>query len=174
MLSVICIIVTSCLVGVFLGCGNDGNSGGGDIDAATPADAQTENYVIWATGRYSLSASDFYIEINGEKFLAPVSGLDISGDEGDATAMTTELTWQENNVEMRLFIYYASDGTDWWVDLIRTYNAEGSAEWINYSSPNIGSSLGSAFSGDVAVDSDTGEAIAGKINFTGLMLEAFK
>lgn len=177
-LSIALIAVTSCLLGGSLGCGDDGAAASVDaasaIDANTAIDAGSSNSVAWATSRYSLQASDFYIEIDGQKFLAPVGALDVDGDPGDADAMTLELTWQEHGVEMRLNIYFVSDGTDWWAEEIRTYNAEASGDWITYTGTYFNSVLGSAFSGDLTVNSDTGEAIAGKVSFTGLTVQAFK
>jgi hypothetical protein len=48
-----------------------------------------------------------------------------------------DVTWQENEVEMRLNIHLAADDDHWWVEGIKTYDGEpGDNDWIVYTDPS--------------------------------------
>ncbi len=134
------------------------------------------NPVIWETTEVSLEANHFLIVADGDTFLANVSGVEVSSDPGDSAYCTLEITWYEEDVEMRLYIYFHSDGSDWWSDEFRTYNGKGPEQddWIYYYGRYFESPVGTAFNGDFEeASSDTGNTYTGKVYFQSLRLQAF-
>ena len=130
--------------------------------------------VDWKTNVVNLSADDFYIEAGGVKYVANVTGLEITSDPGDAASCTLELIWNEHGNEMRLNMYFRSDGTYWWANEIRTYDSQSpNSDWIYYTGVFFKSKLGSAFAGDVDLTCDANSSIQGKIHFKGLELQPF-
>lgn len=104
-------------------------------DAATPA-----AHLDLDTGvGVRLRASSLTVETDGRTFQAPTAsvddGLEVHGDPGispddPAGGYTSlELSWFEDDIEMRVNLYFASDGTDWWVSEIRTYDGAPAGEW---------------------------------------------
>ena len=49
---------------------------------------------------------------------------------------------ERGGVEMRLNIYFASDGHDWWANEIRTYNGKSPGDWIEYTGTFFRTPLG--------------------------------
>jgi hypothetical protein len=132
------------------------------------------NPVSWETNAVSLEADHFLIVADGDTFFANVSGVEVSSDPGDSVYCSLEITWHEKDVEMRLYIYFYSDGVDWWSDEFRTYDGKTQAEWIYYYGRFFESPVGTAFTGDFEeVSSDTGNTYTGKVYFQSLTLQAF-
>lgn len=130
----------------------------------------TFNKVSFSTPQVSLDADDFYLIANGKKF---VGNKDVSlhSDPGSANYTTLELTWFENGIEMRLYLYFKSDGTNWWSEEVRTYNGNNPGDWIYYYPGKIfESKLGYVFS---APTFDLASNPNGLIHFTNLKLKAF-
>ena len=127
--------------------------------------------VHFATKHVSLSADNLSIDARGHHFTAAGSTIDVNSDPGTPDKYTTlELVWTERGVEMRLNIYFTSDGHDWWANEIRTYNGKSPGDWIDYQGEYFRSRLGSEFAGDVdlaATDSD------GHLHFSNLRLQPF-
>jgi hypothetical protein len=123
---------------------------------------QSENNLV------QFKANDFLIEANGKTFTAQNTPVAIDSDPGSATYWTLEVTWQEHGVEMRMFIYFASDGRDWWATEIRTYDGQADGDWIYYRGIYFESPLGRPFVGDLDLtDKATGDAL----HVHGLRLE---
>jgi len=131
------------------------------------------NSVSWDTGYVSLEADDFYIVANGEYFYADVIDVSVSSDPGSLTYCSLELEWEENGVEMRLFIYFYANQSYWWSDEIRTYNGQVDSDWIYYTGMFFKTSIGTAFTGDVDLQSDDDNDYEGEIHFENLTLQAF-
>ena len=73
----------------------------------TPAGAS----VNWQTPYAYFRADNFRIVANGKTFYANVSSpISVRSDPGSPAYTSLEVIWQENGVEMRLFIYFNSDG----------------------------------------------------------------
>jgi hypothetical protein len=144
-----------------------------NVSGSTKTDAGQS--VDWKTNPVKLAADDFYIEADGVKYVADVQGLEITSDPGDAAYSTLELAWYEHGNEMRLNMYFRSDGTNWWADEIRTYNGQqvSDTDWICYTGVFFKSKLGSVFTGDVDLTCDTNNSFQGKIHFKGLELQPF-
>jgi hypothetical protein len=100
-----------------------------------------KNKISWKTdsGDVVLSADDFYIETAGKKFYGG-DNLQLHSDPPDPTSpnsTTLEATWNENGVEMRLYMYFNRDSSKWWTTEMRTYDGSVNGDWVyfkNYSS----------------------------------------
>lgn len=135
------------------------------------------NPVAWSTPYAALTADDFAIDAGGRRFTAANAQVAIHSDPGDATYRTLELSWTEQGVEMRLFLYFAADAREWWVTEIRTYdglpNTRGS-NWIYYDGPFFRTPLGQTYRGDVDLKSTRSDNGArGHLTISGLRLQAF-
>jgi hypothetical protein len=124
-----------------------------------------------STRQVSLSADDMAIEAGGRTFTAGGSTVDLNSDPGTPGKYTTiELVWTENGTQMRLNIYFTSDGHDWWANEIRTYNGRSPGDWIEYTGVFFRSPLGTAFTGNVDLAAhDT----HGHLRFSNLRLQPF-
>jgi hypothetical protein len=134
---------------------------------------ETLNKVSWKTGVVSLEADNFYLIADRQTFYGDVETTEIHSDPGDADSCTLEIEWQENGVEMRLYLYFESDGVDWWSDEFRTYNGREDGDWIYYTGEFFKSRLGTAFMGDFERESNPNNDYSGKVHFDNLKLQAF-
>jgi hypothetical protein len=148
------------------GGGETGPFGGPQPTATTGATDATgavsgNNAVAWATETVSLEADHFEILADGEVFLGDAD-IEVDSDRGDADYTTLELEWEENGVEMNLFMYFEVVDGIWQSDEIRTYDGQENGDWIYYFGPFFASPLGEAFTGTVTLQSETGEERPGK------------
>ncbi len=74
-------------------------------------------------------------------------------------------------------MYFGSDGTDWWVDEIRTYDGYDPGEWVFAYGPFFQTPLGEAYEGDIQVDllgigrpDDRENMVPAVLSFTGMRL----
>jgi hypothetical protein len=126
--------------------------------------------VHFATRQVSLSADSLSIDAGGHHFTAGGSTVDVNSDPGTHDKYTTlELVWIERGVEMRLNIYFTSDGHDWWANEIRTYNGKSPGDWLEYTGTYFRSPLNTAFAGNV----DLGATDSGRVHFSNLRLQPF-
>ncbi|OGM21315.1 hypothetical protein A2771_01625 [Candidatus Woesebacteria bacterium RIFCSPHIGHO2_01_FULL_38_26b] len=136
--------------------------------------ADTSNPIFWDSKNVFLSADDFYIIANGEEFYGKgdVKTVFVGGDPGSPTYTTLEVEWVENAFPMRLYIYFRSNGVNWWAFEIRTYNAQVRGDWLTYTNnaPYFTSPLNQEFQGDISFTSNDGK---GQIYFKNLRLKAF-
>ena len=89
--------------------------------------------VHFATPQVTFDATALLIDAEGRRFTSGGSVVDVNSDPGIPNNYTTlELTWNERGVEMRLYMYFASDGHNWWSNEIRTYNGHAPGDWIYY------------------------------------------
>lgn len=120
----------------------------------------------------SLSADALTIEAGGKQFVT-VPPVEVHGDPGNPNEYTTlELTWQEHGVEMRLFVYFNTDGCEWWSNEIRTYDGNIDGEWITYTGDFFRRPLGTPFVGDFTVAAS--DPPGGRLHLSNLRLEAFR
>lgn len=94
-------------------------------------DENKPNTISWSTPYAALKSNNFYIRIGDKKFYGK-EPIRISSDPGtDKT--TLEATWNENGVEMRLFMYFqkTSNG-EWEMYDLRSYNGSQQGDWIYY------------------------------------------
>lgn len=119
----------------------------------------------FTTPTVSLSADSISV-IDGDRSFSPTNAQVTSEPSGDKHA-TLEITWTEGGAEQRIFMFFTSDGTDWWATEIRTYDtASGEPDWHEpiatgtfFSTP-----LGSAYTGDLDLPN---------LRITGMTLQAF-
>jgi hypothetical protein len=115
-----------------------GGSGGSGIPADVPA---YEDIRFRADG--------LAIDAAGRRFTLDPATAEVSSDPGDPTYRTLEWTWAQHGVEMRLSLYFASDGTRWWVSELRTYDGRRPAAWAGTVQRLFESPVGEAFVGPV-------------------------
>lgn len=143
--------------------------------AALSAGCDPANPVSWETRTVSLQADDFWIDVDGQRYTGRMTVLEPHSDPGWNHYTTLELIWQEREREMRLFIYFKSDGTHWWSDEIRTYDGSKDplrVDWIYYHGTHFKSPVGQPFTGDVQLlNNGPGDTVKGTIHFRNLRLE---
>lgn len=89
------------------------------------------NKISWGTPYAKLSSENFYIKIGDKKFFGK-DPIKISSDPGTEKT-TLEAIWQENDVEMRLFMYFRKvEGNMWEIYELRSYNGQKRGDWIYY------------------------------------------
>lgn len=108
------------------------------------------NHAHWKTEVVDLEAADFRIEVGGQRFVGATQ-MDVRSDPGTMASWTLELTWQEHGREMRVNMYFASDGRDWRVREVRTYDGNAQGEWVYYVAPLFRVPLGQAFQGQLSL-----------------------
>ena len=132
--------------------------------------------VDWETDSVRLTADEFYIVADGVQYLADVQDVEVES-YGYTDYCTLELRWYEHGNEMRLHVYFVSDGTYWWSNEIRTYNGQSPdsdcLDWIYYTGQFFKTKLGSPFVGDIDLTSDADNNFDGTIHFEGLELQPF-
>ena len=132
------------------------------------------NKVSFGTPQVSLDADDFYLIINGQKFAPYFKDVQVHSDPGNPNYTTLELTWYENGIEMRMYIYFKSDGTNWWSEEVRTYNGNSPGDWIYYYGKFFESQLGKAYMNPtVDLVASPNNSYMGSIHFQNLWLKAF-
>lgn len=161
------IVATAAAIALVVGVATIGSGNG--VRVAGQSGAPTPLHL--ATRQVSLSADDMAIQAGGRMFTAGGSTVDLNSDPGTPGKYTTiELVWTENGTEMRLNIYFTSDGHDWWANQIRTYNGSSPGDWIEYTGVFFRSPLGTAFTGNVDLAADESH---GHLRFSNLRLEPF-
>lgn len=135
------------------------------------ASAQDANLLVWQTESVSLEASDFRILVNNFDFLNNAEDLSLTSSPLFEGRTTLEAIWHEHNKEMRLLIYFHSNGTHWWSPEIRTYDGHDPGNWLYYTSDEgfLKTSLGQVYTNqDLTLISDDGAAT---LHFEDLSLQ---
>jgi hypothetical protein len=122
----------------------------------------------WRTKTVAFAAQELRIHAGGHVFTAQVGDVRVDSDPGWSEYTTLEVTWREHDVLMRLNMYFRSDGTDWWIDEVRTYNGRPKPDWIRFDGRYGRVPRGMAFAGDLRL----GEG-DGMLEIRGLRLQAF-
>lgn len=108
----------------------------------TPAPSPTpvpSGSITWQTHYASIKASDFTIVTPNGSFISTTNNFRVNSDPGTDTYTTLEASWQENGVEMRMFIYFAQANGQWRVTELRTYNGNANGDWQYFSGEAFGS-----------------------------------
>lgn len=121
--------------------------------------------ISWRTDVVALTAREFSIVVGGVTFRAATPKIDIHSDPGNATYRTLEATWQENGVEMRLYLYFGGDESAWWVDEVRIYNGAANGDWLAARGIFFKTPLGAAWAGDQDIAMGPGV-----VHFAGMTL----
>jgi hypothetical protein len=134
-------------------------------------DAATTNPVAWQTSTVSLTASDFWIVADGQRFSGTAAGIDVHSDPGYGAYTTLELIWTEKDREMRFFTYFSADPSGWWSSEIRTYNGQtGLADWLYYRGTFFKAPIGTSFQGDLDLTNVPADPYRGELHLRGLVL----
>lgn len=150
-------------------------------DPSTPSAAPSASPVPgihWTTPVVDLSADAFSVEANDLVFTyeggAPQS---VGSDPGGPDYWTLEIVWTEHDREQRLNLYFGSDGSDWWLDEIRTYDGYEPGEWMYAYGRSFKTPLGEAYEGDLRIDllgegrpRDASNRVPGVLTIEGLRL----
>ncbi len=128
----------------------------GCTDGTTPATYPCSAPVRWDTPQVHLEGTGFSIitvsQAGAKDFTANDPNISVHSDPGYATYQTLELEWHENGVEQRWYIYFASDGKDWWASQMQTFDGQSTAsDGIPFGGQRFRTPLGSAWSGDLDV-----------------------
>ena len=144
------------------------------IITATPAPTPRDNAINWSNQWVDLTASNFYIVIDGKGLFVSNANVAINSDHGHPdNYLTLETTWYEGPNPMRLFIYFRKNSDNTWTAFeIRSYNGDPSnGDWLYYE-PLSPLQLGQPFIQDnVNWYSTDGK---GHIHFENLNLLPFK
>lgn len=142
--------------------------------------------------KVKLQTNDVYLEAdefkifadNRQFFLKPEDSLislhsDPSLNHPDYT--TLEAIWKENNVEMRLFMYFYKNNKEWWVGEIRTYDGKSPGSWIYYKPEKgfeyfktpLGGYYGNYQNAGILRSTSSERGVKGEIHYKNLKLGAF-
>lgn len=118
-----------------------------------------------ATQTVEMDAASLTVDANGRTF-APPADTDVHSDPGTINQYTTlELEWNDGDTPMRVYMYFTSDGTDWWANELRTYDGTtADPKWIEMTGEFFRTPLRSAFHGDFDQQS---------LHIHGMTLQAF-
>jgi hypothetical protein len=100
------------------------------------AQNNSQHPVIWKTDYAKFAASDFSIRI-GDKYFYGAEPVRVHSDPG-TNQTTLELEWKENDVQMRMFMYFRMrDHGEWELYDLRTYNGKSTGDWIFYNPTDV-------------------------------------
>ena len=117
-------------------------------NSATEAPAAATGF-HFETTTVLLDAASVEVTVADKSFVPP-SDVVVEGDPGLGNEYTTlELTWHDQGVEQRIYIYFTSDGTNWWANQINTYDGQVNGEWVEQQGEFFKSPLGGAYAGDL-------------------------
>jgi hypothetical protein len=126
--------------------------------------------IVWKTEVATLTAREFSITAGGRTFLAATPKIDIHSDQGTETYRTLEATWYENDLEMRLNLYFGSDASSSWVDEVRIYNGAQQGDWLVAEGPFFKTPIGAAWTGDQDITLN-GPGGPGRLHLAGLTVD---
>ena len=119
-----------------------------------------------------LHATDFWIEANGQRFTAVGTPVDVQSDPGDAIRRTLEISWKEHDVEMRLNLYFAGDGTSAWIDEVRIYDGQPDGKWLTAKGRFATVPLRMFWSGDLDIPFQVPGAAPARLHLEGVALRS--
>lgn len=135
--------------------------------AAQPPAAPVEAGFHFETPTVMMDATSVEV-ITADRGWVPTDDVVAHSDPGMPNEYTTlELSWHDNGVEQRMYMYFQSNGIDWWVREIRTYDGQVDGDWLEptVEGQYLKSPLGTAFIGDLDLAT---------LRITDMTLEAFR
>lgn len=135
--------------------------------AAQPPAAPIAVGFSFETPTVKLDASSIEV-ITDDRSWAPTGDVVVNSDPGMPNEYTTlELTWHENAVEQRVSLYFQSDGIDWWINEIGTFDGHTQGEWAEpaITGQYARTPLGTPFVGNLVVPN---------LRIENVTLEAFR
>ena len=168
------------------GGGGDDDTGGPDApppdaDIPDPPQCLDSRDALYAynflDGNATLRFNDMTIVAGAQTFGPPAPRqYQLGSDPANGTLpdrTTIELQWFVDAVQMRLYIYFASDGVDWWAYELRTYDGDPNPDWIYYVRELFRCPVGKHYSGDLTLTGDPTNELAGTITFQDIWIRAF-
>src|SRR3990170_5442216 len=140
---------------------------------ATPTPVSIKYPITWVTDTVYMKADSFTIRVNDLYFHADEGTVNVRSDPGNPTYTTLEAIWQENGVEMRLFMYFHADNTSWWTSEMRIYNGLNPGDWIYFYNPVPRTPLGQAYFGNYGFITGSVTSPA-EVSFEGWVLLPFR
>jgi hypothetical protein len=129
------------------------------------------NHVDWQTKPVQLSADDFWIDTNGQRFYGTPT-VSVHSDPGDASYRTLELTWQEHGTEMRLNLYFTGDGSTTWINELRVYDGTGAPKWATVTGRYAAVPLNATWTGNIDVDFPAGNGGPAHLQLAGATIRS--
>lgn len=158
----------------------------GTLTAFLSADLRTAaGPVRWSDGGVTFEAADFTIETAGRTFKPRrtvwTSGYhDAYRTVGDYPRdAELESHWRAQGTHMRLRFELRTDGTDWWIQRIRTYDGTGQPEYLSYGGlkERTRTPIGEAFQGSLTARATGGQRTRlvpdARVRIEDMRLEAF-
>jgi hypothetical protein len=137
-------------------------------------DPSSGSAIQWSTPQVSLNADQFVVDAAGMTFNPRNSNATVHSDPGEFKSYTTlEVSWLEHNTEMRLNIYFKSDGVDWWSDEIRVYDGQPTGDWVTFTGDFFRMPLDQPYRGDLRLEGADRRGQPVALRFDGLGLRAF-
>lgn len=140
--------------------------------------------VHWSAGGVTFEARDFTIETNGLTF-KPRRPQWTKGRHGPVSVKgvpktaSIESGWRDKGRPMRLWLRLATNGRNWWVDEIETYDGTKEPEYLSYGGlkKRTLTPVGEAFEGTLAAKATggyrSGLVPGASVRIEGMRLEAF-
>lgn len=130
--------------------------------------------IEWSTPQVSFQARQLVVETGATTYDPNHSTPTVRSDPGTPDSYTTlEASWDENDTEMRLNIYFTSDGIDWWSNEIRVYNGQAQGDWVTFTGDFFRTPLGQPYRGDLRLEGEGHEGAPVVLRVDGLELQAF-
>lgn len=140
----------------------------------------------WSTKYVSLKAEGASLMIDNKKYLVNINNLDLHSSPTylrpeDGTYYTTlEAMWKENNVDMRMYMYFKyKPGGFWKLYDLRTYDGKANGDWLYFLpvdqfGQEIQNSIGDKYISENIYFSNNKEPAQGSIlRFNKITLAAF-
>lgn len=147
------------------------SSRGAERDGADSSRGALGNSIDWRTLFVTLSADDFRLETAGQTFLAQSADIKLHSDPGTPNEYTTlEATWTEHGARISLYIYFASNGKDWWASEFALFDVLPEGREVRSDQQAFRRPLGQAFVGDFDLSFPEQNA---RLLLRGLRVQAF-
>jgi hypothetical protein len=159
------IAIVALLAGHLVACGA---GGGPDPGPDASGNGEPRAGISWRTPHVLFKAHSFRIDAGGQAFFGRIPQPRVHSDFLAPDYTTLEVTWLEHEVEMRLYIYFSTDGSEWWSNELRTYDGNALGDWITYTGDFFRSALGQPFTDDIELTSGSDALLV-----RGLELDAF-
>ena len=136
--------------------------------------------IVWSDAGVHLEADAMRIKTNGLVFKGPGALISMGGFVDESDIAELEGQWKEHGKLMRLRFELRSDGTDWWITRMRTYDGVSpDGEYLDYGGlkDSTRTPVGQSFEADLDLPATGGDrpALASKarLRIDGLRLTAF-
>lgn len=151
-------------------------------EKAASGEPGSSSPISWVTSDVSITADDFYITSNNKTYRGDSQNVMVTPGVVDTNTGNTrwaniEVRTNEYGDDIRMKIYFSTDGSGWHVSSVGVLNSNYSNNWVTYDGRFIDTPLGSSHSLNgthsfMLVDPATNTLIA-DIYYTNLNIQAF-